>query len=93
MRQNKLERLALTTISQLMNETGAYPNETPSGAPLYGTQLALLTILDNSRKAFLDKHSSLFALLVNDEEKGFIALTPGNTVIKLFFFVADEEAK
>jgi hypothetical protein len=30
MRQNKLEHLALTMISQLMSETGAYPNGTPS---------------------------------------------------------------
>jgi hypothetical protein len=43
MRQNKLEHLALTMISRLMSETGAYPNETPSGAPLYGTLLALPT--------------------------------------------------
>ncbi len=33
------------------------------------------------------KHSSLIALNVSDNEKSFIALTPGDDAIKLFTFV------
>jgi hypothetical protein len=39
------------------------------------------------------KHSSLFGPIDCNEEKSFITLTPGPNVIKLFFFVADDEAK
>jgi hypothetical protein len=39
------------------------------------------------------KHSSLFGLVVSDEGKKFITLTPGVNDIKLFSFVADNKAK
>ncbi len=40
------------------------------------------------------KHYSLFVQSVSsEEEKGFITLAPGINVKKLFFFVADDEAK
>ncbi len=39
------------------------------------------------------KHSSLFGLIISNEEKSFITLTPGANVIKTFFFVTDEQAK
>jgi hypothetical protein len=39
------------------------------------------------------KHSSLFGLIVCDEEKSFITLTPGVSHIKRFFFITDKEAK
>jgi hypothetical protein len=32
-----------------------------------------------------DKHNSLFGFFVSDREKGFIAFTPDNSVIKLFY--------
>jgi hypothetical protein len=35
------------------------------------------------------KHSSLFGHSISDEEKGFIKMTPGVSVIKLFVFVTD----
>jgi hypothetical protein len=40
-----------------------------------------------------DKRSSLFCVIVSDDEKRFRTLTPGGNVIKLFFFIADDEAK
>ena len=40
------------------------------------------------------KHSSLFGLVISNEgKKSFTALTPGVNVTKLFFFIADDEAK
>jgi hypothetical protein len=38
------------------------------------------------------KHSSLFGLIISNEEKSFITLTPGGNFIKLFFFIDDNEA-
>ncbi len=41
-----------------------------------------------------DYLSSLFGLVVSDEEKkGFIILSLGVNFIKLFFFIADDKAK
>jgi hypothetical protein len=39
------------------------------------------------------KHSSLFCCSMSDEDESLIALTPGVNVIKVFSFVADDEAK
>jgi hypothetical protein len=39
-----------------------------------------------------DKHSSLFILRMRGEENDLMTLTPGVNVIKLFSFVADDEA-
>jgi hypothetical protein len=36
------------------------------------------------------KNSSFFSLIISNEEKSFITLTPGDDVIKLFFFIADK---
>jgi hypothetical protein len=44
----------------------------------------LLESLDLERLA-RDKCANLFGLVVSDEEKSFIILTPGGNVIKLFF--------
>ncbi len=33
------------------------------------------------------KHSSLFGLVISNEEKSFVTLTPGVNVTSLFFFV------
>jgi hypothetical protein len=40
-----------------------------------------------------DKRSSLVGLFFSNEGKSFLRLTPGVNVIKLFFFVAEDEAK
>ena len=40
-----------------------------------------------------DKHSSLFGLIVSNEGKSFITLTPGVSFIILFLFVNDEDDK
>jgi hypothetical protein len=39
------------------------------------------------------KHSNLSCWSIADEEKSFETLTHGVNVIKLFFFIADDEAK
>jgi hypothetical protein len=45
-------------------------------------------------KGLLDKHTSLFAQSVSDEDKKVLILqTPGVNSIKLFSFIADDEAK
>jgi hypothetical protein len=41
-------------------------------------------------ESFIEKHSSL--AMANDEEEGFMGMTPGVKVIKLFSFIADDEA-
>ena len=38
-------------------------------------------------------HTSLFGLAISNKEKSFKTLTPGVNVIKLFFYIADVEAK
>jgi hypothetical protein len=35
------------------------------------------------------KHSSLFGLVISNEGKTFLTLTPGGNVIKTFFFITD----
>ncbi len=42
----------------------------------------------NLIKFVLDKHSSLFVIVVNDKENSFTTLTAGVNVPKLFFFVS-----
>ncbi len=52
-----------------------------------------LQILDWTERLVRVIQSSLFVWIVSDKEKRFITLTPGFNVIKLFFFVIDEESK
>ncbi len=85
---NKLECLFLASFS---SKAGAYQSK----AILRGSILALAPVLIRNyytRLARLDwgKHSSLFVVLVGDEEKSFLTLTPGPNVIKLFTSVIYE---
>jgi hypothetical protein len=44
------------------------------------------------KKLATDKHSSLFGLVISDEEKSFFKLTPVVSVNKLFFAETNDEA-
>ncbi len=45
------------------------------------------------KKLVKEQHSSLLKVSVSDEEKSFKQSTTGVNVIKLFSFIADDEAK
>jgi hypothetical protein len=46
--------------------------------------MASLSSLAQAQKLVRDKHSSLFGLIDNDEEKSFLTLIPSGNLIKLF---------
>ncbi len=57
-----------------------------------GTFFQASIILANEARA-RDKRSSLLFMVISDEEKSLMTLTPGVNVMKLFSFIADDEAK
>ncbi len=65
-----------------------------SDASFLGKLLVLPANVRPDLKVFARcKHSSLFGLVVSNEEKSFITLTPGDNVSKPFsVFIAEEEA-
>ncbi len=75
----------------------ARPEPTPledlSDASFFGKLLDLPANVRLDWKAITkNKHSSLFGFIICNEEF-FITLTPGGNDIKLFSFIADDEAK
>ncbi len=89
-RPYKLEVLPLEILSSqvLEFECKAIGGALPIGGPFRCFLGKLLVLPANVRldwKVFVrHKHSSLFGLIVSNEEKKFIRFTPGVNVIKLF---------
>jgi hypothetical protein len=48
---------------------------------------------NTQRRLGMEKHSRLLSSFISDEEKGFMTLTEGVNVIKLFFLANVAEAK
>jgi hypothetical protein len=77
----------------------AWPEQTQledlSDASFFGKLLVLPANVSLDWKVFArHKHSSLFGLIVSNEEKSFITLTPGHyKTIFVFFSATDAAAK
>ena len=97
-RPNKLEGLSLETLSSQVLQLKARPEPTQldhlSDASFLGKLLVLPANVRLDWKVIARyKHSSLFGLVISDEEKkSLIRLTPVVNVIQLFTFVTDDEA-
>jgi hypothetical protein len=97
-RPNKLQRLSLETLSsQVLEFEGtarANPLEHLSDASFLGKLLVLPANVRLDWKVIARyKCPSLFSLVISNEGKKYYTLTPGVNVMKLFSFVADNEAK
>jgi hypothetical protein len=65
-----------------------------SDASFLGKLLVLPANVRLDREVFARcKHFSLFGLIVSNEEKSFITLTPGFRILKTFFFVTGSAKK
>jgi hypothetical protein len=92
MRPNKLKGLSLETLSSQVVEFEAKARANPIGLPFRFFFLGKLLVLPANVR--LDwkviaryKHSTLFGLVFCNEEKKFLTLTPGVSVINRFFIV------
>ncbi len=87
-RPYKLEGLPLKILSSQVLEFECKARANPIGGPFrcfLGKLLVLPANVRLDRKVFVRHiHSSLFGLIVSNEEKKFIRFTPGVNVIKLF---------
>ncbi len=97
MRPNKLEYFSLETLSSQVLEFEGKARANWSAfrmLPSWVSSWCYQQMLDETEKFLPGANTPAYlALSLAMKKKGFITLTPGVNVIKLFFFVTDDKAK